>query len=407
MADCRICDAPLESFLEFGPMPLADRFLDPDETAAEYFYDLAVGICQSCSMVQLLEAPDPGLIFGADYPYRTSGSAGMRAHFATTAQRLRAAELRSSDPFLVEIGSNDGAMLRVMAEAGVRHLGVEPAAAAAAVSAERGVRAVTEYFTPELARRIRETDGPADVIYAANTLCHIAAIGGALEGVQILLAPGGVLIFEDPYLGDIVATNAFDQIYDEHVFYFSLASVTALATRHGFVVVDVERLAVHGGELRYTLARRGERPVAPSVGRIAAAERAACLHEANPLHDFAERVHRIQAELRRVLEEQRAAGRRVVGYGATAKSATVTNSCGITPDLIEFVCDSTPEKQGKLTPGAHLPVRPPAAFGEPYPDAALLFAWNHAPEVMAKEAAFAAAGGQWILYVPELRLVGG
>jgi methylation protein EvaC len=405
MSECRVCAAGLETFLDFGRMPLADRFVEPGGHGDEYFYDLAVGLCPRCGMVQLVDVPAPGVVFPPDYPYRSSGSAGMRAHFAEFATRLVASA--GNDPFVVEIGSNDGAMLHVLAAAGLRHLGVEPAAGAARVAAERGVEVLCEFFTPDVARRIRASHGPADVVYAANTMCHIADIHGAFEAVTLLLDDGGVLVFEDPYLGDIVDASAFDQIYDEHVFYFSLSAVTELAARHGLEVVDVERLPVHGGELRYTVARAGRRGVRAAVGDLLATERARGSFSAASMHEFASAAGRIRDDLAALLERRRRAGRRVVGYGATAKSATVINWCGITTDLVEFVCDSTPEKQGKLTPGAHLPVRPPTAFCEPYPDEALLFAWNHAPEIMRREAGFTAAGGRWILYVPEVRVVGG
>lgn len=385
-------------------MPRSNRFISPDEIASEHWFRLATGLCPACKMVQVLEAPPGDEIFTADYSYLTSGTTAMRGHLKGVAQSLKL-ELRGRpDPFVVELGCNDGAMLHTIAEAGIRHLGVEPTQVHADYAASRGVSTLTEFFNAELATRIRDTSGPADIIFAANTICEIQDIRQVFDGAAILLGPEGMLIFEDPYLGDLVEKNAFDQICDEHVFYFSVHSVSELAQRCGLEVIDVEHLPVGGGELRYRLARRGCYQTKPSVQYHLAREARAGLSQLETFVAFAERVHSIARQLTDVLSECRARGQRVVGYGATMKSATVTNFCHITTELVEFVCDTTPAKQGLLTPGAHLPVRPPEAFADPYPDVALMFAWNHEAEIRAKEQAFTNSGGRWLRYVPEVAL---
>jgi methylation protein EvaC len=214
-----------------------------------------------------------------------------------------------------------------------------------------------------------------------------------------------VFVFEDPYWGDIVAKNSFDQIYDEHFFLFTATSVSRMASRFGLALVDVERLPVHGGELRYTLAREGARSPSRAVTELLAEEAARRLSDEDTLRGFASSVDKIKTDLVALLRKLKADGHRIGAYGATAKSATVTNLCGIGPDLVEWVCDNTPAKQHRLTPGAHLPVVPDENFAAPYPDYAVLFAWNHAEEIMAKEQGFRDAGGKWVLYVPEVRIV--
>jgi methylation protein EvaC len=403
---CRVCGGTVHEFIDFGRQPLSDAFVVPgSDPATEFFFRLAAGACDDCTMVQLMEEVPRERMFHAGYPYHSSGSAHMRAHFEELAKRLLASELTADDPFVVEIGCNDGVMLGTVADAGVRHLGVEPSGGVAELAAAKGIRVRTAFFERSTARGIRAADGPADVVYAANTLCHIPYIGSVLDGVTALLAPGGVFVFEDPYFGDIVAQTSFDQIYDEHFFFFTVRSVQAMAARHGLELVDVERLAVHGGEIRYTLALAGARRPSDAVAALVAEEAARELAEPQTAGRFAAGVRSIRDDLTALLRRLRAEGRRVVAYGATAKSATVTNFCGIGPDLIEFVCDTTPAKQGRLTPGTHIPVRPPDSFADPYPDYALLFAWNHAAEIMAKEQAFRAAGGKWIRYVPDVRVV--
>jgi methylation protein EvaC len=408
VSSCRVCGGRVELFLDLGTQPLSDVFVPAGGTAepGEHFtYPLRVGACRGCAMVQLLEEVPRQAMFGAHYPYRTAGSSVMRAHFRALAERLMTDLRGRPDPFVVEIGSNDGSMLRTLAAAGVRHLGVEPSSGIAGTAVADGVRVLGEFFERDTARRVAERDGRADVVYSANTICHIPYVSSVLEGVTHLLADDGRFVFEDPYLGDVVARTSFDQIYDEHFFLFSATTVAAMAERHGLELVDVERLPVHGGEVRYTLARAGRVPVGPAVGTLLAEERASGLHDPATLRAFAGRTARNARVLRDLLVRLRSEGRTVAGYGATAKSATVTNYCRIGPDLVSTVYDTTPEKQGRLTPGVRIPVSPAEDFRASPPDYAVLFAWNHAAEILEREQAFRAGGGRWIVYVPEVTVL--
>jgi len=386
-------------------MPIANGFLTPAEFASECFYDLAVGLCPSCAMVQLLEQPPPGQMFHEAYAFFSSTSSRMAAHFEKLALSTMRDHLGGTDPFVVEIGSNDGIMLRHFAHKGLRHLGVEPSANVAEAARANGVRTLCAFFSDELAERIVGEDGPADVVLAANVMCHVADINSVISGVHRLLKPDGLLIFEDPYLGDIVEITSYDQIYDEHAFYFSVTSVSALFARHGMTVVDIAPQPVHGGSMRYVVSNN--RGVSPSerVTRALAREQETGLADVTTLDRLRDRIERSRSELMAVLNRLRTEGRRVVGYGATSKSTTVTNYCGITTEHVEFISDTTPIKQGRFSPGAHIPVRSHSEFQGRYPDYALLFAWNHADEIMANEGAFRDAGGQWIVYVPDVRII--
>ncbi|NRQ31679.1 class I SAM-dependent methyltransferase [Nonomuraea sp. NN258] len=408
MADrpgCRVCGGDLRQFVDFGRQPLSDAFRLPDASEEEFFFRLAAGACGTCSMVQLMEEVPRDRMFHADYPYLSSGSSVMRAHFAAVARRFLATELTGADPFIVELGCNDGVMLGTVAAAGIRHLGVEPSGGVADQARAKGIEVRKDFFEESTALEIADAQGRADVIYAANTLCHIPYMASILNGVRALLKPSGVFVFEDPYFGDIIERTSFDQIYDEHFYFFTATSVSAMAARHGLELVDVERLPVHGGEVRYTLAPAGNRTPSAAVAALVAEERRRELTSAATLDGFASRVEKIRGDLLTLLQDARDQGRRVVGYGATAKSATVANFCGLDSGLVEFVCDTTAAKQGRLTPGTHIPVRPPEEFRRSYPDYALLFAWNHADEVMAKEQAFREAGGRWIRYVPDVHVL--
>lgn len=402
MSGCRICRSTIEPFIDFGRMPLANGFLIQEQFTGEYFFNLSAAACPRCTLVQLVEQPLRERMFNDRYPFFSASSARMAAHFAALAGEV-IAQLPKGDPFVVEIGSNDGTLLRHAAQAGLRHLGIEPSASVAHAATARGVNTLCRFFDHALAREIVAQHGCADAVIAANALSHIADPHDVVAGIKILLAPRGRCVIEDPYWGDVVAHTAFDQIYDEHASYFTLSSLEYLFAAHGLEVIDAAPVEVHGGSMRYTIAHAGSTSATARVSSLRDRENASGLHTAATLTAFRGRITAIGGKLMALLHACRADGRRVVGYGATSKSTTTINFFGITPDLVEFISDTTPAKQGTFTPGAHIPVRPHEAFAARYPDRALLFLWNHAAEVRAKEGAFAASGGRWIVYVPEVR----
>ncbi|MEO8257204.1 MAG: class I SAM-dependent methyltransferase [Acidobacteriota bacterium] len=402
--ECLVCQFQIEPFMSFGKMPIANGFLTPEEFPSEYFFELRVSFCPRCHMVQLAEQPDRSRMFHENYAFFSSTSVRMAQHFEAFAGAVQEQYLTAADPFVVEIGSNDGITLRHFAARGIRHLGIEPSANVASVAIARGVRTIGEFFDQPLAEKIVAGNGQADAIIAANVMCHIPYLHSVMAGVERLLKPGGVLIFEDPYLGDIVEKTSYDQIYDEHAFYFSVGSLTALFDRHGLEIVDVQPQAVHGGSMRYVVVRKGARPAGAAVAAQRDKEQALGLGRAETYRGFAANVERSRDALMALLRECQAGGKRVVGYAATSKSTTVINYCGITPDLVEFISDTTPVKQGKFSPGMHIPVRPYQDFQRDYPDYGLLFGWNHGEEIRAKERAFTAAGGRWIVYVPAVEV---
>ena len=405
MTTCRVCAGPCESFISFGRMPVANGFLREEDFADEYFFDLAAAFCERCALPQLVNAVAPDRMFHGEYPFFTSSSRGMVEHFARFAAEVRSRFMPESGGLVVEIGSNDGTLLRHFIAPGVRHLGVEPSANVAVAALERGVKSVIHFFDEDSAAEILREEGDADVVLAANCFCHVHDLHALAANIDRVLKPRGVVVFEDPYVGDILDRNAYDQIYDEHMFYFSLAGVSRWLEGHGFEVVDVQPQSVHGGSMRYTVARPGTRTVGDNVEALRREERRRGLDRLDTFLRFRSRIEKSRDDLLALLRRARREEKRVVGYAATSKSTTVLNYCGITRELVEFICDTTLLKQGKFSPGMHIPVRPQAQFAGRYPEYALLFAWNHAREIMANERAFEAAGGRWISYVPEVALV--
>lgn len=406
MPSCIICKGNYEPFISFGRMPIANGFLTADEFAHEYFFDLEVGFCPDCYMVQLVSQPEREQMFHADYAYFSSISTRMAEHFKDFAGLVIGSYLGNRNSFVVEIGSNDGIMLRHFSGAGIRHLGVDPSANVVRAAREKGIETICAFFDEDVAEKIKAEYGEADAILAANVMCHIRNLHSVISGIKILLKPDGMLLFEDPYLGDIVERTSYDQIYDEHAYYFSLASVENLFSAHELEVTDAIPQNVHGGSMRFCIAHRGAYDISPAVWSLKKKEQGLGLNTGATFDKFRIDVDRSRDSLLRALNDFRKERKRVVGYGATSKSTTVINYCGITPDMIEYISDTTPTKQDKYSPGMHIPIKPYQRFLERYPDVALLFAWNHAEEIIEKERHFAESGGKWLLYVPDVEVIG-
>ncbi len=405
MTKCLICQNSVEPFISFGRMPIANGFLTQEEFSKEYFFELRVAYCPVCGMVQLVEQPQREKMFNENYAFFSGTSRNMSLHFKDFAEHLMADYADSPDPFIVEIGSNDGIMLQNFSSRNIRHLGIEPSLSVAKVARAKGINTICEFFDAELARKIVSSYGQADAFLGANVMCHIPYIHSVIEGMKILVKPEGVIMFEDPYLGDVIEKTSYDQIYDEHVFLFSARSVGYLFKMHGFDLVDIEPQATHGGSMRYVIAHKGRRPVSKRLKLQLEKEKLLGLDKTQTYELFRQNCQKSKEELIELLRRLKKEGKRIVGYAATSKSTTVINYCGITPELVDFISDTTPVKQGKYSPGMHIPVRKHEEFSAKYPDYALLFGWNHSREIMEKEQGFIASGGKWIVYVPKVQVI--
>jgi methylation protein EvaC len=407
MPSCRACGTSLEPFMTFGPMPIANGFVHPDKAQTDdYRFDLTPAVCTTCNLFQLMEQPDPEMMFHDEYAFFSQTSSHMAIHFEAFANDVINRWFSSRpDPFVVELGSNDGIVLKHFAAKNVRHLGVEPSANVAAAARKNGVDSLVEFFSEGVAKQIVEKHGQADALLAANVMCHISDIKSVAQGINILLKQDGLLIFEDPYLGEVLQKGSFDQIYDEHVFLFSLLSVTALFSSYNLEVVDVAPQSVHGGSMRYTLARPGVHSQSPSLKATLSLEDDLGMSDHKTYVEFSKRCKNTGRNLKQLLTNLSHEQKNVAGYGATSKSTTVLNYCGIGPDLIRYISDTTPTKQGKLTPGTHIPIRTYETFLSEYPDYAVLFAWNHEKEILAKESEYLARGGKFIRFFPTVEII--
>lgn len=404
MKKCLICDSLVEEFISFGDMPIANGFLDENQFDSEYFSELVVGYCPKCHMVQLTKFVDREKMFHENYAFFSSTSQRMEMHFKEFANWVMENYLEDNS-FVVEIGSNDGILLKNFAAKGIKHLGIEPSENVAREASKNNVNTISCFFEKETADNVVLKYGKADVIQGANVMCHIPYIHSIFEGVECLLKREGVLIFEDPYLGDIIEKTSYDQIYDEHAFYFSATSVSYLADMHNLTLIDVLPQKTHGGSMRYVIGRKNVREPKPSVKKLIKKEQELGLNNINTYYDFKKNVENSKKELMKLLNKMKSNGASVVGYGATSKSTTVTNYCGITPEHVSYISDTTPTKIGKYSPGMHIPVKDYKEFKENNPEYALLFAWNHGEEIMANEKTFVENGGKFIAYVPKIKII--
>jgi SAM-dependent methyltransferase len=400
---CRVCGASrFTPVLDLGETPLANALVVPRLAAdPEPRYPLAVIRCAECTLIQLSGVVDPVRMF-AHYLYASSASAPAVAHFEEYANDV-AQRFARPGAFVVEIGSNDGILLHPLQQRGLRVLGVEPSDIAAVANAA-GLETINGFFSEEIAARIVAERGHAAAVVANNVLAHIDDLDGVMRGLDTLLAPDGEFIAEVPYLADLVDRVEYDTIYHEHLSYFALGPLCRLFERHGFELFDVRRVAVHGGSIRMYAGRPG-RGASDALRVAVADEDRRGFNDGSALSAFADAVARSREALRALLSELRARNSRVAALGATAKGNTLLNYCGIGTELVEYVADSTPQKQGLLTPGMHIPIRAESALAVDPPSHTLLLAWNWADAILERFHWYTDSGGRFIHPIPIARVI--
>lgn len=409
---CRSCGSQrIHEVLSLGETPLANSLLTEAQLAAvksgafvEPRYPLELVFCADCTLLQINATVAAETLFG-EYLYFSSFSDTMLAHAKVLCERLRQERHLTSSSLVVEVASNDGYLLKNYVAAGIPTLGIEPAHNIAKVANEHGVPTLCEFFGAELAQRLRDDGKRADILHANNVLAHVPDLNGFVAGIRTLLKDDGIAVLEFPQAKEMLRHCEFDTIYHEHLCYYSLTALCSLFARHGLSVVDAEELPIHGGSLRIFAAHEGAAAPSPAVQRLLDEEKSLGLRGIDGYRAFATRAVELQHDLRKLLGELKASGKRIVAYGAAAKGSTLLNSLALPEGTLDFVVDRSTYKQGQSMPGVHLPIRAPAALLEVMPDYVLLLTWNFATEILAQQADYRQRGGKFILPLPQVQIL--
>ena len=404
---CRLCgDGRLANVLSLEPTPPANAFVP--ETAlgmAQQRFPLDLFLCQACGHLQMLDVVDPRALF-ENYVYVSGTSPVFVRHFEEYAKAVSARFRPPADGLVVDIGSNDGTLLGMFKRGGHRVLGIDPAREIAAAATVAGIETIEGFFTPDLAGEIRRERGTAAVVTANNVFAHIDDLAGVVQGVRHLLADDGVFVFEVSYLLDVFEKTLFDTVYHEHLAYHAVKPLIPFFAANGMELIEAWRVDSHGGSLRgVAQVAGGPHGLGASVGEALAREEELGLQTAAAFHAFAGRIEALKAELGGLLQGLKAEGLSIAGFGAPAKATTLMYHFGIGPDLIDFIVDDSPLKQGLYTPGMHVPVLSSAAIADRRPDVLVVLAWNFARPIIEKNAAFREAGGRFIIPLPQVELV--
>jgi SAM-dependent methyltransferase len=405
---CRFCGTSLRhTFVDLGMSPLCETYLEEHElNRMEPFYPLHVYVCEECFLVQLEEYVSPADIF-SDYAYFSSYSDSWVAHAARYVEEVVARFGLDEANLVVEVASNDGYLLQHFVGRGIPVLGIEPAENVAEVAAERGIPTVVRFFGRQTGEDIRAEHGPADLLLGNNVLAQVPDLNDFVAGMKALLGPGGVLTMEFPHLFRLIDDNQFDTIYHEHFSYFSYYSVERVFGAHGITLFDVDELVSHGGSLRVygRHTEDGSRTVTARVAELRQRELDAGVTSLETYASFAERVRETKRRLLAFLIEARRAGKSVVGYGAPGKGNTLLNYCGIREDFLDYTVDRSPYKQGRYTPGTHIPIFPPDHIRETRPDYVLILPWNLTKEIVEQASWIRDWGGRFVVPIPEVRVL--
>lgn len=400
---CRLCDSPdVTVAVPMRASPIADAYVQTTAPQASYAMDLY--LCRACGHVQLLDVVDPSLLFG-EYLYTTSTSLGLVEHFRNYATSVTNRFAFPPGALAVDIGSNDGTLLRFFRDSGLRVLGVDPAREIASKATEAGVQTIPEFFTSSVAQRLATEHGPAALITANNVFAHSDALPDMADGIRAWLAKDGIFVFEVSYLLDIVEKMLFDTVFHEHLCFHSIRPLKLFFARHDLELFAVERLPTKGGSIRGFVQRAGGgRAVDASVGALLELEERTGLAEPAVFSEYARRIDDLRTELCTLLDRLTREGKSIAGYGASATVTTLIHQLDL-GRYLRFLADDNPQRHGLFSPGLHLPVVSSEELYTRKPDYVVVLAWMYAGPILAKNTRFTDQGGHFILPLPRVQIV--
>jgi len=403
---CRLCGGTsLTKVLALKASPPANAFVSVDQRdQQQQAFPLDLYFCEDCHHVQLLDVVDPRVLF-ENYVYVSGTSPVFVKHFTDYAAYVIDNYGPTPSSLIFDIGSNDGTLLKAFKNLGFRVLGVDPAKDIAANATTAGIPTLTGFYSPAMAKEIRAEHGTASIITANNVFAHIDDLGSVLDGIRLLIDDDGVFVFEVSYLVDVFEHTLFDTIYHEHLAYHTVGPLAAFMRAHDMELIDAVRVPSHGGSLRAVAQpKSGSRPISPSVNNLVQVENEMGLNKAETYVDFGTRIGLLGNQLSARLRDLKAKGQSIAAFGAPAKATTLMYHFEIGPDLIDFIVDDSPLKQGLYSPGMHIPVVPSSAIYDKKPDVIVILAWNFAHPIMEKHKQFTESGGTFIVPLPQLEM---
>ena len=406
--NCRFCETKLEHvFIDLGEAPPSNSFLNAAQLdKPESYFPLKIFVFSNCFLVQVDEHKKASEIFDNEYAYFSSYSTSWLAHAKTYTEKMVDRFGISKNSLVVEIASNDGYLLQYFKEKEIHVLGIEPTESTAKVAREKGIESITEFFGEDFAKKLTSENRKADLLLGNNVLAHVPDINDFVKGLKVALKMEGVITMEFPHLVKLIENNQFDTIYHEHFSYFSFTTVCRIFEAHGLVMFDVDEIPTHGGSLRIYAGNKEDtsKSISDKVGELLERENSIGVSDLNYYKGFGEKVNGIKKELLQFLLEQKNAGKKVAAYGAAAKGNTLLNYCGIKNDVISFVVDASPHKQGKFLPGSHIPIVAEEEIKKNKPDFIIIFPWNIKEEIINQLNFIREWGGQFVISIPELEI---
>jgi len=402
---CRVCGVELKELMSFGEMPIANAFI-LNKSDNQYLFNLKIGFCEKCFTFQVLEIPEAKKMFNENYAYLASTSQVMKDHWKELGDRLIEKKNLGEKSFVAEVGSNDGIFLENISKNKIPHLGIDASKNVCEIAEKKGVKTLNAFFGVDLAKKIISHYGQADVILSSNTMHHIEDINNVAEGMSKLIKDDGVIITEDPSLVEMIKKNSYDQIYAEHMYIWSLASINSLFNKFNLEVFDIENNNFHGGCSRYFIGKKKKREISKNVIEHANLEKKLGITKLSAYTKFVNNVAISKTKLNKLINKIKNDGKRIVGYGAPAKSTTILNYCGIDYKSIDVIYDNSATKINKYTPGKSLiKIEDSKNFKNELGEYCVLFAWNHKGEILNKEEQYTKKGGKWIIPVNGIDIV--